>query len=142
MILVVDASVAVKWFVREESREDALRLLDRGEDLCAPDLIVTEVAGIAWKKCIRGEIERDQAGFIAAAISRYVGTLHSSVELIEQALQIALYLNHSIYDCLYLACAEDVNGIVVTADRKLWNRVKGTGLDGRVEILSTLENRP
>ena len=142
MTWVVDASVAVKWFVREESRTDALRLLDWGEDLCAPDLIVTEVAGIAWKKCIRGEIERNQATFIAAAIGGYLGTLHSSVGLIEQALQIALHLNHSIYDCLYLACAEDVNGIVVTADRKLWNRVQGTALEDRVEVLANLENRP
>ncbi len=139
MTWVVDSSVAVKWFVQEELREDALRLLDWSEELCAPDLIVTEVAGVAWKKCIRGEIAQEQAGFIATAIRGYIKALHPSVDLIEQALQIALSLNHSIYDCLYLACAEDVDGVVITADRKLFNRVKGTIFEGRVSDLADFD---
>lgn len=132
MTWVVDSSVAVKWFVQEELREEALQLLDWSEGLSAPDLIVTEVAGVAWKKCIRGEIERDHAGFIATAIRGYIGTLHSSVDLIEQALQIALSLNHPIYDCLYLACAENVGGVMVTVDRRLLLKVQGTSFGGLV----------
>lgn len=139
MIWVIDASVAIKWFVQEEQREDALRFIDWREDLYAPDLIVTEVAGIAWKKCIRGEIGQDQARFIAASINQYIGTIHPSVDLIRQALDIALSLNHSIYDCLYLACAERFDGVVITADQRLSNHAKGTALESRVCTLADFD---
>jgi|AP95_1055475.scaffolds.fasta_scaffold367903_1 plasmid stability protein len=37
---------------------------------------------------------------------------------------------------------DSVDGTVVTADRGLWHRVKGSDLEGRVEILANLANRP
>ena len=47
MTLVVDANVAIKWFV-EESRSDAARaVLASGEPLVAPDLVVPEVCNAA-----------------------------------------------------------------------------------------------
>ena len=55
MTLVVDASVAIKWFV-EESRSDAARaVLTSGESLVAPDLVVPEACNAAastslWQK--------------------------------------------------------------------------------------------
>jgi predicted nucleic acid-binding protein len=116
---VVDASVAIKWFVRENLHAEAARVLDRAGHLEAPDLIVAEVANVAWKKAVRGEIGRPQAQLIATAMRQYVPTLHPSAGLIEQALEIALALNHPVYDCLYLACAEAVDGILITADRRL-----------------------
>ena len=49
-ICVVDASVAIKWFVREALHEEALRLVDNPDAMQAPDLLVVEVTNIAWKK--------------------------------------------------------------------------------------------
>ena len=49
MTLVVDASVAVKWFVEEDGRQQALQILDLDERE-APDLIIAEVANVIWKK--------------------------------------------------------------------------------------------
>ena len=126
MIWVVDASVAIKWFVEEELCEAAEQLLVSETLLCAPDFILVEVSGIAWKKAIRRELSHDQAFAIAAELRQGRIVLNSPADLIERALQIALSLNHSIYDCLYLACAEDVGGIMVTADRRLCTKVEGT----------------
>jgi predicted nucleic acid-binding protein len=41
---VVDASVAVKWYLEEPESEAALILLDGSFELHAPDLIYVEVA--------------------------------------------------------------------------------------------------
>jgi predicted nucleic acid-binding protein len=49
MTLVVDASIAAKWFIDEKGREQAIRLLDVAERQ-APDLLIAEVANIVWKK--------------------------------------------------------------------------------------------
>ncbi len=128
MIFVVDASIAVKWFVRENLHDEAHRLLDHRDALTAPDLIVAEIANVAWKKAIRGEISRDQAQAIATEISQHIPAFYPSADLIERALKIALDVNHTVYDCLYIACAEAVSGVLVTADERLVEAVENTEL--------------
>ncbi|WP_159726737.1 type II toxin-antitoxin system VapC family toxin [Methylosinus sp. Ce-a6] len=43
-MIVIDASVAVKWIVREAHHEIALGIFDREWERIAPDLILPEVA--------------------------------------------------------------------------------------------------
>ena len=51
MTLVVDASVAFKWFAQEDGTDRALQLLERGEPIVAPDLIVAEVGNARGSRC-------------------------------------------------------------------------------------------
>jgi predicted nucleic acid-binding protein len=125
--VVVDASIAAKWFIREAGRDDALRLLEASERH-APDLVLAEVANVVWKKAIRGEVTDEQARFICIALKHYVDVLHPADALIESAIAMALRLRHPIYDCLYLACAERVAAPLVTADRRLARAVRGSDL--------------
>ena len=132
MIWVVDASVAIKWFVAENLFETAEQLLVSETLLCAPDFIAIEVSGVAWKKAIRGDLSHEQVLAIADELRGGSVVLNTSVDLVERALQIALSLNHSIYDCLYLACAEDVGGVLVTADRRFCSKVQNTDFSGLI----------
>ena len=61
---VVDAGVAVKWFVPEIHSAPALRLLRKRFDLQAPELIRVEFGNILWKKCRAGEFDGTTAGEI------------------------------------------------------------------------------
>ena len=54
MTLVVDASVACRWFVEEEGSVQAEALLTGDEGLVAPDLIIAEVCNAAWRKLRTG----------------------------------------------------------------------------------------
>ncbi|MDP6352990.1 MAG: type II toxin-antitoxin system VapC family toxin [Alphaproteobacteria bacterium] len=128
MSMVIDASVAIKWFVVEDQSEQALELLEHDDRLLAPDFIVLEIANITWKKARRGEIEAAHALSIATAIRQGPLTFHASTELNDRALQIALELDHPIHDCLYLACAEYHQCPLITADRRLHARVQNTNL--------------
>lgn len=139
MTYVIDASVAVKWFVRENLHDEALRLLEYRERFAAPELIVSEVTNIAWKKVVRNEISREQARAITIAISQYIPTLRRSVELSERALELALILNHPVYDCLYLACAEVAGGKLITADRKLYQSVQGSEFESLINYLADVD---
>ena len=136
MTFVVDASVVIKWFVQENHYEEALDLLDRQVLLHAPDLIVMEITNVAWKKAIRNDIEWSQAHEIASAIRKGVPALYPSVELNERALAIARALGHPVYDCLYLACAEAVEGILITADQRLRRAALDTPYDTLVRHLA------
>ena len=125
MKLVVDASVAVKWFVAEEWTEGSRRLLAAGIDRHAPDLILAETTNVLWKKARRGEIEASHGYFREAANLPDVLVLHRSQDLFVRTSAIALDLDHPVYDCIYLACAE-VEGVpLVTADRRLQAASKG-----------------
>jgi len=135
MILVIDASVAIKWFVREEGHEEARRLLEKPETLHAPDLFAPELANVAWKKATRGEIGRDQAVAIVRIIRRGVPTLYSSALFHERALELAFALAHPVYDCIYLACAETLGGTLVSADIAFLETAKKAGIATQLQPL-------
>jgi predicted nucleic acid-binding protein len=140
MTLVVDASVAIKWFVEEDGRQQALHVLDL-EERHAPDLIIAEVANEIWRKTVRGEVTDRQATAICAALPRYFEALHPAEALVESAFGIALALRHPIYDCLYLACAALVKGRVVTADRRLMTAIANTELVGMTVHIDALVSK-
>lgn len=50
MSLIVDASVAVKWFSEEEQSDLAETLLASMELLIAPDLVIAEIGNALWKR--------------------------------------------------------------------------------------------
>ena len=135
MTFIFDASVAVKWFVEEALHEEAWFMLDNAPTAQAPDFIVVEVGNVAWKKHARGELTEEQARDIVFNIRAYVPVLHPSIDLVERTLDISLTLNHPIYDCLYLACAETTDSILVTADDRLRRVVHQTNLNERVRHL-------
>lgn len=120
MILVIDASVAIKWFVEEPLRPQARSLLADRHEFIAPDLLIPEVANIIWKKVTRGEVEGDQARSIirAIALPPFISTLVESVSLRERALVLAMQWKHPVYDCFYAACAEVVSAPLVSADER------------------------
>lgn len=52
--LVIDASVAIKWYVPEAGSQEASAILDRPETLLAPDLLAAEFGNVLWKKVSAG----------------------------------------------------------------------------------------
>ena len=119
MKLVIDASVAIKWFIPEVHSESAQRLLSNSEaGLLAPDLIVPEFTNILWKKERRNEIRRSEALEILNALPSIGIAVHPSDSLVVSAFEIASKIDRSVYDCLYLALAVAHDCPLVTADRK------------------------
>ena len=117
---VVDASVAIKWYLPEPHDDCAARLRREGTDLDAPDLLYAEVANALWKRVRRGELTTEVAGRIVDAISRLPIEVHPSRLLSGAALQIACSTGLTVHDSLYLATALLTDGRLVTADRRLF----------------------
>ncbi|MBX3500429.1 MAG: type II toxin-antitoxin system VapC family toxin [Alphaproteobacteria bacterium] len=117
--LVIDASVAIKWLVPEDLRQEALALVRMEFELTAPDILIPEIGNIAWKKQVRGEIDLQQGQLIGNRIGAYFHEIVPSASVISSALDIAIALKHPIYDCFYLACARQRRAPLVTADARL-----------------------
>ena len=123
MKLTVDASVVVKWFVPESLSKEARLLLADPLDLYAPDILLAEFANIIWKKVRRGEVPDARPYMDELQGLSEIVALHAVHELIARAALVANEIDHPVYDCLYLACAEATESILVTADRRLANKV-------------------
>jgi predicted nucleic acid-binding protein len=124
--LVVDASVACKWFVTETGSDAADVLLASGDTLLAPDVILPEVCNVAWIKLRRREIVSEQAAAMMYSLPDLFDQLVPSTHLAVRALDIANELGHPAYDCFYLATAELHDARMVTDDRRLLTRVRGS----------------
>lgn len=123
MKLTVDASVVVKWFVPEELTDEARLLLGHRLDLYAPDLVLVEFANTIWKKVRRGELAGHQPYTDEIPYLSEVITLYPAYDLSALTAQIAQILDHPVYDCLYLTCAEATGSTLITADRKFANKI-------------------
>ncbi|MDR4306914.1 type II toxin-antitoxin system VapC family toxin [Chelatococcus sambhunathii] len=113
-MIVIDASIALKWVVEEPGSEHAARLLELDEIFGAPDILFAEVANVLCKKVRGGMTSSRQAAVSLAELRRAIGRVGSTVALFDASLRLAIQLNHSAYDCFYLAMAGD--GELVTAD--------------------------
>jgi predicted nucleic acid-binding protein len=119
MTIVVDASVAIRWFLNVPSSDRAFRLIGEENRIVAPDLVIAEIASALWK-AVRF------AGLAAAAASEAIAQAGTGFDelvparaLANRALEIALDLRHPPYDCFYLALAEARESRLVTADDRL-----------------------
>jgi predicted nucleic acid-binding protein len=135
MTLVVDASVALKWFVGEDGSDLAVGLLHRDEPLIAPELVLAEVCNAAWKSLRRGEIDRSQFEEVATDLVQVFQRLVPLARLVRRAAALARELDQPVYDCFYLALAEAEDAPLVTADRRLVAALGGSALAGRVQAL-------
>jgi predicted nucleic acid-binding protein len=116
--LVVDSSVAVKWFVLEPLHEEALALLDEGEMLVAPAIVLAEVANALWRKVRRGQATPNQVIDSINEIEAAITLRPVDAAMTKQAFDIAYRVGHSIYDCMFLACSLSEEATLVTADAK------------------------
>jgi predicted nucleic acid-binding protein len=135
MPLVLDASIAVRWFVHQEGHEAAktwlLRLVQDPVLLVAPDLLRFEVFGILARHPPRAD-----AGWSARCLTRFdalgIRTLPTTRELFVRAIALSRELCISGYDAVYLAHAESLDTAWLTADQKALRRLAG---DARIRAL-------
>ena len=139
-MIVVDASVIVKWFLPEVGAVPAKALLAAGDELIAPELARIEVASALIRKGLREELTgADVESTLRAwfrAVSEGQILLLPNSEDIEAAANLALELQHPLPDCLYLAAAERLGVALVTADREFVRRA-----ERRSRLVQLLEDR-
>ena len=121
-MLVIDASIAVKWVVEEEGTPQALALRQRAK-LIAPELLVAECANILWKKAARGELSKEEAILAAKLLHSAEVELLPMRSLFETATSLAIELDHPAYDCIYLALAVENDCPFVTADDRFLRKL-------------------
>jgi predicted nucleic acid-binding protein len=128
-MIIVDASVAVKWFLPESGADEAQRLLQSTEKLIAPSLIRLEVLAAFTRKVRLQELAVDDARGACELWSKALATgaltLIPDERHLPRAIELAFEIRHPLQDCLYLAVAKDNSGTLFTADPKFAERASG-----------------
>ena len=127
--LVVDTSVAFKWFRREGDEPAvpaALSILERhlqGEvELHAPDLLVYEFGNILKSKSRQAA---ENPSLILDDLFRLELTFHClEPSLAREALKLALSLDVTFYDASFVALAHSLEAGMVTADARLYRAIR------------------
>jgi len=125
--IVIDASVAVKWFVEEEYSDQAIKLKDlhvKGEiDLVAPSLIYYEVLNALRYS---GVFKLEELGLIARLLEDLQIRLYPPRSVVmARAVELSLKYDITVYDASYLSLAEHLNTVVYTADKELLRKISG-----------------
>jgi predicted nucleic acid-binding protein len=134
--LIVDASVAVKWFTLEVDGGRAKAILKSERTLLAPRLIIGEVANALARKVGQGLVTRSDATEYLSSVPILIANLLDTDDLIRPAFENACNHRHPIYDFIYLQAARNRNTQMVTADSRFVARLAGTSLARFVMPLS------
>ncbi len=126
--LVIDASAAAKWFLEEEDTEKALSLrkahLEGKISLTAPDLLVHEVANaLNYNPKVSDD---DLAARVQDLLEYEIDLVPPSFEYTTRIARTAREFSISVYDASYVALSDMIATNLVTADRRLYEKLSGT----------------
>ncbi|RLA00610.1 MAG: PIN domain-containing protein [Gammaproteobacteria bacterium] len=124
MKLVVDASVAVKWFIRDPNEEnDVVSAVDilvgigrNSIELIQPPHWIVEVTAVLAR--LQPDLSDDAIDLLDAM--ELPTRAESSVYKL--ASHLATELNHHLFDTLYHALALQDNATLITADRRYFRK--------------------
>ena len=128
MTLVIDASVAVQWFLDEPGSEAASRLLTGREVLAAPDLILLEVGSVLGRAVRSDALPFDLAQEALDGLPRHLA-LYPLVDLAQEAFAGAGRFGGSIYDFCYIALGRRLKAKVVSNDKELIKIARKAGVE-------------
>lgn len=127
--IVVDACVALKWQFRDEfETEQAIQMLMdfiHGKiELISPNLFAYEIVNAINIAVIKKRMsEKEGLDAINDILSIGVNLIDFA-GFVERAFRLARIYNRSVYDCAYLALAEEEGCKIYTADKRLFNAIK------------------
>ena len=141
MNIVIDESVAIKFYVPEILSDNAWEILTRATDgeivLYAPDLIYPETGNILWKKLRRQELTSEEVDEIVDAIADLPLRIEPSKPVLPLAVSISCYSGITVYDAMYVAMARIYETQMITADKKLIDSLTKTEFKNNVRLLGT-----
>jgi predicted nucleic acid-binding protein len=131
--LILDASVAAKWFLPDEpflheARAVRTAVLAEVVDLAAPATLWTEISNAIVRAVHRGRVDAELARQFA---EQMVGLTLVELVLIDarDTIDTALRLGLDAYDAQYLALGSRLARTVITADRRMFEVGRASGYD-------------
>lgn len=124
-MVVIDADVALSAFADGPLRTRAQSVLGAASPAAAPDIFFGECANVLAKLVRLQKMTDFDARAAFSVLRALVQVTLPTVPLVERAFELALSLNHGVFDCLYLEVARSQGARLVTADRRFVDKLAG-----------------
>jgi predicted nucleic acid-binding protein len=126
VLLVLDTSIVLKRYKEEEYTEIALKIkkdfVEGLNEIIVPDLVLYEMANVL--RFTDGFNERLIKKSLESFIDLGVDIVIPTIEMISLATKLSYKYKITVYDAIFIALSKIINGIFVTADKKLYEKVK------------------
>jgi predicted nucleic acid-binding protein len=116
-VIVIDASVVVKFILKEEGWNKVADFLKTGT--ISVDLVIKETVNAIWKRVMRKEISLEEAKSMFEAMKEILNKaviIENEMDYIDEAFEISIKRNVTVYDSLYIALAKKKKLELLTAD--------------------------
>ena len=117
--VVLDASAVVRILEGSAQAAAMHKALLAADLVLAPELMLTEVANALWRLQRAGQLDIDGLQRRLSKAAELVDHIEPDRTLQAEALALATYLDHPVYDCLYLVLARREVATLLSADQKL-----------------------
>jgi len=118
-VLVVDASVLAPVLADAGNDGQRFRSRLRGETIFGPDLLGIEVISVLRRHASTGRLTSEQADAASSDLLSFPIRVFPTTPLLRRIWE--LRFNLSAYDSCYVALAEAVDAVLLTADQRLAN---------------------
>lgn len=118
-MIVVDASVLSNALADDGNDGRVARTRLAGDELAGPDLIDVETVAVLRKRWIAGDLEDTRFDAAIGDLEDLALERYPTLGLMRRAFE--LRSNVTAYDAVYVALAEDLGCVLVTADERLAN---------------------
>lgn len=122
---IIDASVALRWFLKEEKHENAevikSQIVKSPEEFAVPELFTFEVFSVLFR-LHPSPVQVFSEGLLSL-LNLGVLRVPMSLSMTKQAGIYAAY-GLSGYDACYAALAKELNGKWLTYDKKAFEKIK------------------
>ncbi len=130
---VIDASIAVKWFIWEDGTDKALNLLDYIVSFYVPSFFLMEIDSVITKKVRQRELQIEEASLKRKQFRNLPYKLIAYAHTENFAFDLSIQFPISLYDANYLAVAIDRDAKLYTADIHFYNAVLSTPFKKYIE---------
>lgn len=116
---MLDVSAAFSIVIGSSKSEQFSTILESAEKVIAPDLFYSEATNTAWKFHHIEDASEKESMKLAERAIQLIDLFIQSDLLWKTALHLACELDHSTYDCYYLALAQNEKATLLTTDKRL-----------------------
>jgi len=116
-VIVIDASILVKFILKEEGWNKIADFLKAGT--ISVDLVIKETVNAIWKRVMRKEISLEEAKSMFEAVKEILNKaviIENEMDYIDEAFEISIRRNITVYDSLYITLAKKKKLELLTAD--------------------------
>jgi predicted nucleic acid-binding protein len=116
-VIVIDASILVKFILKEEGWNEIADFLKAGT--ISVNLVIKETVNAIWKRVMRKEISLEDAKSMFEAMKEILNKaviIENEMDYIDEAFEISIKQNITVYDSLYIALAKKKKLELLTAD--------------------------